>query len=746
MRESKQRRVPSALVRPALWFCACNLLAAALAAQCTSPTQVPNGTYTSGDHSQVDNNALAASNFSVSSGATATFVAGNCIHLGPGFRANAVGATVPTTFHAWVDIAPSAVSFLPSNQTGLSQPFTWTVSSPAGRSNLSHVFALFNTTSASTSNACYIHYDVSTNLVYLADNASTNWLGGFVPSGSGSATNSQCTISGTGSSPNPTSSGTQLGLTLNVTFNATTFSGAKNEYLYALDGAGVSTGWQQMGTWTVGNPTGFTPIRISAGGPYTDSLGQYWAADYGYLQSLGTWSTTAIISGTSDQRLYQTERYNYPGPLVYQFGVPNGNYTVTLKFAEIYDSAPGQRYQNIALNGTTVVTGLDVWIAAGGPNRAYDRSFPVTVTNGQLTISLTCTSPNNSAEVNAIQIVAGGAPQQFSLTTAVSPGGSGTLNFSPPCCTYNPGTPVTITATPGSGYQFSSFTGVDSSNGSVGYVTMNANRNVTANFTASPPNITGISPASGTVGTPVTITGTDFGTSGTVSFNGTPAQQIDSWSPTTVIARVPVGATTGAISLSTGGYQTSYQAQQFQVTAIGVTVSPTSVTLGQGQTQQFTATVTGTTNQQVTWSVAPTGAWSISSTGLFTAPGTIAALQTVTVTATSVAQQTATGTATVSLVPPTPTITSLSLPSGPAQVGLVINGSNFGSAQGSVAIKGLTGGDRVLTVIGWSTNSITVQVPGTTPQGAGQVQVTTSGNATSNQVPFTVSATFGCNF
>jgi len=245
MRASKQRGVPSALARPALWFCACNLLAAALSAQCTNPTQVPDGTYTSGDHSQVDNNALSASSFSVSQGATATFAAGDCIHLGPGFSANAVGATVPTTFHAWVDIAPTPVSVSPSSpppNPPLTQSFTWTVSSPAGRSDLSHVFALFNTTSSSTANACYIHYDASSNLVYLADNASTTWLGGFAPSSSGSIGNSQCTIAGTNSSPNPTSAGTQLGLTLNVTFNAASFSGNTNEYLYALDGSGVSTG------------------------------------------------------------------------------------------------------------------------------------------------------------------------------------------------------------------------------------------------------------------------------------------------------------------------------------------------------------------------------------------------------------------------------------------------------------------------------------------------------------------------
>jgi hypothetical protein len=48
---------------------------------------VPNGTYTSGDHSATDNNALSAANFVIGGSATATLVAGNCIQLLPGFRA-----------------------------------------------------------------------------------------------------------------------------------------------------------------------------------------------------------------------------------------------------------------------------------------------------------------------------------------------------------------------------------------------------------------------------------------------------------------------------------------------------------------------------------------------------------------------------------------------------------------------------------------------------------------------------------
>ncbi len=288
-----------------------------------------------------------------------------------------------------------------------------------------------------------------------------------------------------------------------------------------IDGEGLYTGLQAMGTWTVAGGTGFTPIRISAGGPYTDSLGQYWAADYGYLQG-SPFSTTAAISGTPDQRLYQTERWNQP-VLTYQFIVPNGNYTVTLKFAEIYDTAPGQRYMNATLNSTTVFTYLDVWTSAGGPNRAYDLSYPVSVTNGQLTITLNCASPNNSAEVNAIQIVAG-TTQQYYLTTAVSPSGAGTV--SPGSGWYNSGSYVTITASPASGYHFTGFTGSVNSGSNPLAVAMNSSLTETANFA---PNTTyytlttPVSPSGGGTVSPSCPGGCSYASGSQVTITATPA-------------------------------------------------------------------------------------------------------------------------------------------------------------------------------------------------------------------------------
>ena len=83
---------------------------------------------------------------------------------------------------------------------------------------------------------------------------------------------------------------------------------------------------------------------------------------------------------------------------------------------------------------------------------------------------------------------------------------------------------------------------------------------------------------------------------------------------------------------------------------VSIAVSPTSATLRASQTQQFKATVTGTTNTAVTWSLNPV-LGTITSTGLYTAPASITSSQTVTVIASSAADSSKTETATVSLQP-----------------------------------------------------------------------------------------------
>src|SRR6266571_3925007 len=82
-----------------------------------------------------------------------------------------------------------------------------------------------------------------------------------------------------------------------------------------------------------------------------------------------------------------------------------------------------------------------------------------------------------------------------------------------------------------------------------------ASNGVSFTVTAPAPSITSLNPTSGVVGTSVTITGANFGATqgtSTVTFNGTTATPT-SWSATSIVVRVPVGATTGNVVVMVGG-------------------------------------------------------------------------------------------------------------------------------------------------------------------------------------------------
>ena len=87
---------------------------------------------------------------------------------------------------------------------------------------------------------------------------------------------------------------------------------------------------------------------------------------------------------------------------------------------------------------------------------------------------------------------------------------------------------------------------------------------------------------------------------------------------------------------------------------VSVTVNPSSATVPAGQSQQVTATVTGSTNQSVSWSVNGVNGGNatmgtVSPTGLYTAPSVVPSPNTVSVTATSNADTTKSASAQVTI-------------------------------------------------------------------------------------------------
>jgi len=141
----------------------------------------------------------------------------------------------------------------------------------------------------------------------------------------------------------------------------------------------------------------FAPIRVNCGGPqWTDGSGNVWAA--GAPQNYSV--TNSPINGTATPLLYQGEAWS-TGTLQYQYAVPNGSFTVKLKFAEFYVTQAGQRTFNIVVNGITYFFNYDI-LATVGPMTAHDVSIPVAVNNGQITIQLVPVTGH--AKLNALEI------------------------------------------------------------------------------------------------------------------------------------------------------------------------------------------------------------------------------------------------------------------------------------------------------------------------------------------------------
>ncbi|HVS97870.1 MAG TPA: malectin domain-containing carbohydrate-binding protein [Puia sp.] len=167
--------------------------------------------------------------------------------------------------------------------------------------------------------------------------------------------------------------------------------------------------------------------RVNCGGSdYTDHHGDLWMADRHYTGGR-TWGslswtddykglpaffasqrwTADPIAGTADWPLFQDFRYGL-GKLRYTFPAKEGIYRLELYFAEPWLGAgggmdcTGWRLFDVAVNGKTVLRGVDIWKEAGR-NRALKKTVDVHVTGGNLVISFPHTAAGQ-AIIDAIAI------------------------------------------------------------------------------------------------------------------------------------------------------------------------------------------------------------------------------------------------------------------------------------------------------------------------------------------------------
>lgn len=177
-----------------------------------------------------------------------------------------------------------------------------------------------------------------------------------------------------------------------------------------------------------------TTVRINAGGEaFTDPNGDRWEADRGFTGG-SVYQIDAAVAAPKAAAALQTLRY---GPVSYGIAIANGQYTVRLKFAELYFTSPQQRVFGVNLQGRSILRNFDIFAAAGGFRRFIEREFPVNVSNGQIQLDLV--TQREYPQVNAIEIVPAGGGSATPPVTAIS--------VAPAAATVQPGQTIRLTAT-----------------------------------------------------------------------------------------------------------------------------------------------------------------------------------------------------------------------------------------------------------------------------------------------------------
>ena len=198
------------------------------------------------------------------------------------------------------------------------------------------------------------------------------------------------------------------------------------------------------------DPTGAFTLRVNVNGnTFTDSSSLVWAADqaftagsWGYVTGGTASSSIAPVNGTTDDLLYQ--RYREGEGVEYGFTVPDGEYQVTLKFAEFAVNARNRRVFDVRIENAVVETALDIYRQVGR-YVALDRVYTVTVTDGVLNVRFNRNGGNASylPVISAIGLI-GSGPMPTPTATATA-----TLTPTPTrTATHTPTATATATLTP----------------------------------------------------------------------------------------------------------------------------------------------------------------------------------------------------------------------------------------------------------------------------------------------------------
>ncbi len=265
-------------------------------------------------------------------------------------------------------IPPASVSVTPSAGSGSSQTFTFVYSDPYGFADISRPQVLIGSQLVSN-NTCYMGYTVATNTIQLVNDAGTGYVGsGGALGSSGVLSNSQCTLTLSGSS----ASGAGDNLTVNLALSFTAaFAGAQNTYMSVVNSANAFSGWQTMGSWSATIPGSQPPVNKSVTPSAGSGLTQSFAFVYSDSLGFADISRPQVLIGSQNV----SNNVCYLG------------YTVSTNTIQLVNDA-GTGYVAVTITppGTNPAPS-----GTGGP-----LGFPGSLSNSQCTLNLTGSSVSGS--------------------------------------------------------------------------------------------------------------------------------------------------------------------------------------------------------------------------------------------------------------------------------------------------------------------------------------------------------------
>ena len=200
---------------------------------------------------------------------------------------------------------------------------------------------------------------------------------------------------------------------------------------------------------------------------------------------------------------------------------------------------------------------------------------------------------------------------------------------------------------------------------------------ITVSVSASATNIN----QGGSTTITATVTGDTTNSGVTWSQSGPSGGTLTNVTTTSVTYNAPASVSnsaTASITATSKADPSVTNSVQITITGTGISVTANPTTLTAGQASNLTATVTGLSSPNVTWSVSPSNFGTLGSetatTAVYSAPTTVTGSTPVTITATSVANSKISGTATIT-VGTTDNVATIIVDGGPVPGVIYANGS-----------------------------------------------------------------------